>query len=51
MTQSEFATALGYKSRDNIAKKERGEVSLTIHDLRTLKEKFNVDLNQLKELD
>ena len=51
MTQSEFAKAFGYKSRDNIAKKERGEVALTIHDLRVLKEKYDVDLNQLKELD
>lgn len=48
LTQKQFAKELGYKSRDSIAKKESGDISLTIHDLRKLREKFRVDLNDLK---
>lgn len=47
MTQTEFAKELGYKSRDIIAKKERGSVSITVEDLRVLSEKYKIDLNTL----
>ena len=48
LTQTEFAKELNYKSRDIIAKKESGETVLTVHDLRTLKEKFGIDLNDIE---
>ncbi len=44
ITQKEYAKLLEL-SRSSVAKKESGEVSITIKDLKKLREKCGIDLN------
>lgn len=46
-TQSGFGVELGL-TRSSIAKKEMGLIAMTVDDLLILRDKFGIDLNELK---